>query len=272
MPPQGVPAAADGKHRRDRPDGSSLRSGGAVEAAALAAADPLAGLEAALDHTFADRTLLQEALTHRSYRHEHPDDLVPPNERLEFLGDAILHFVAADELFAAYVDAPEGELTTMRAALVRTESLAAIAEELHLADYVRVSRGESTIDGRGRQSILAGTLEALIAAVYRDGGLSRAHAVVRRLLRPYLATARAAAAGNAKGQLQEAIQAAEGITPFYRVVERSGPVHATQFVVEVVAGDRVLGRGQGVGKRQAEQRAAEQALEALQAASPGAAE
>ena len=229
----------------------------------MVAAEPeTSALEAALGHVFRDPLLLRQALTHSSYHHEHPQDEVPANERLEFLGDAVFHFVAADVLYDAFPDAPEGRLTTLRAALVRTESLAAIAEDLDLAPYLRVSRGESTIDGRGRQSILADALEAVIAAVYKDAGLTRARTVVQRLLTPRIAAADPAA-GNAKGRLQETIQAAEGITPFYRVVERSGPVHATEFVVEVVAGDRVLGSGQGIGKRQAEQRAAEHALHVL---------
>jgi ribonuclease III len=241
-------------------------TGTAVKAGTARPAEPpaadLRSLEEAIGHTFRDPLLLRQALTHRSYRPIDPKNGVPANERLEFLGDAIFHFVAADELYEAFPDAPEGRLTSLRAALVRTESLAALAEELDLAGYLRVSRGESTIDGRGRQSILADTLEAVVAAVYKDAGITRARAVVRKLLRPRLAAAEGAAA-NAKGRLQEAIQAAEGVTPFYRVVERSGPVHATEFVVEVLAGDRVLGRGQGVGKRQAEQRAAEHALAAL---------
>ncbi len=222
-------------------------------------------LEEALGYTFRDSSLLRQALTHRSYAHEHPHAGVPVNERLEFLGDAIFHFLAADELFEAFPEAPEGQLTTLRAALVRTESLAAMAEDLALAGFVRVSRGESTIDGRGRQSILADALEAVVAAVYKDAGLTAARAVVRRLLRPRLATAGTGAAANVKGRLQEWIQATEGVTPFYRVVEQSGPVHTAEFLVEVVAGDRVLGRGRGVGKRQAEQRAAEQALAELTA-------
>ncbi|MGH2371128.1 MAG: ribonuclease III [Chloroflexota bacterium] len=220
-------------------------------------------LEVALGYTFRDPALLTQALTHRSFVHEHPEDGLATNERLEFLGDAILHFVAADEVYRAYPEAPEGRLTAMRATLVRAESLAAIAEELGLATHLRVSRGESTIDGRGRQSILADALEAIVAAVYQDAGLARARAVARRLLRPRLAAADAGAAANVKGRLQEAIQATRGVTPFYRVVDRSGPVHAEQFVVEVVAGDHVLGRGQGIGKRQAEQRAAQEALATL---------
>ncbi|HEX2037864.1 MAG TPA: ribonuclease III [Chloroflexota bacterium] len=225
--------------------------------------EDLRPLEAALGYTFRDRQRLRQALTHRSYRPDPGQDTAATNERLEFLGDAILHFVAADEVYDKFPAAPEGRLTAMRAALVRTETLAAIAEELSLATYVRVSRGESTIDGRGRQSILADAFEAVVAAIYKDAGLTKARAVVRRLLRPRLTAIDADATINVKGKLQEAIQAAQGVTPFYRVVDQSGPVHATQFVVEVVAGDRILGRGRGIGKRQAEQRAAEEALAGL---------
>jgi ribonuclease-3 len=220
-------------------------------------------LQDALGVTFRDPRLLVEALTHRSFFHEHPETEGRNNERLEFLGDAVFHIVVADELFLRYPDASEGTLTTLRAALVSAESFAAIAEELHLADYVRVSHGEGTIAGRGRQSILADCLEAVVAAVYRDRGLVAARRLVQRLVRPRIADAASRqGTANVKGRLQELVQAAEGVTPFYRVVERSGPVHQERFVVEVVAGDRVLGRGEGVGKRAAEQEAARGALEA----------
>lgn len=221
----------------------------------------LQALEQALGVTFRSPKLLQQALTHRSYVHEHPQQGSSTNERLEFLGDAIFHFVVADELYDRYPDAPEGPLTALRAAVVCAASLAKIAEGLDLASYVRVSRGEATIDGRGRQSILADALEAVIAAVYRDAGIDQVREVVRRLIAPHLAdTAALDNTSNVKGRLQELVQATEGVTPFYRVVERSGPVHAEQFIVEVVAGERVLGRGEGVGKRQAEQHAARHAL------------
>ena len=187
-----------------------------------------------------------QALTHRSYRHEHLREDTEANERLEFLGDAILHFVAADELYEAFPEAPEGRLTTLRAALVRTESLAAMAEGLGLAGVVRVSRGESTIDGRGRQSILADALEAVFAAVYKDAGLASARAVVRRLIRPRLALTDPLA-GNAKGRLQEMIQAVEGVTPFYRVVERSGPVHARSLPWRCWPGSGCWGAGRAWG-------------------------
>ncbi|MBI3970020.1 MAG: ribonuclease III [Chloroflexi bacterium] len=226
--------------------------------------DELRLLEEALGHQFRDRSILVQALTHRSFVHEHPEGGKHTNERLEFLGDAIFHFVVADEVFNAYPDAPEGTLTALRASLVCTPGLAAIAEDLGLARFVRVSRGEATIDGRGRQSILADALEAVVAAVYRDAGLEAARDLVRRLVRPRIPIAAAqSGTSNAKGRLQEIVQAIEGVTPVYRVRERSGPVHAEHFVVEVVAGDRVLARGEGQGKRFAEQQAARAALASL---------
>ncbi len=221
----------------------------------------LARLEAALGHSFTDQELVRRALTHRSFAYEHPEAGEATNERLEFLGDAIFHFVVADELFERFPEAPEGGLTALRAALVCAPALAEIAESLKLGDHIRASRGEATLGGRGRQSILADAVEAVVAAVYRDGGYAAARALVRRLVAPRIGKAtQDRGQANVKGRLQERIQASEGVTPFYRVVERSGPVHAEEFVVEVVAGDRVLGRGAGLGKRQAEQRAAREAL------------
>ena len=226
--------------------------------------DDLRPLEESLGLRFRDPATLVRALTHRSYLHEHPEAGAATNERLEFLGDAIFHFVVADELFHRYPEAPEGQLTAMRAAVVCSPGLAAIAEQLALAGYVRVSRGEATIDGRGRQSILADTLEAVVAAVYVDAGLPAADALVRRLVAPYIPQAAdQQATANVKGRLQELVQAREGLTPHYRVVERRGPVHAEQFVVEAVAGERILALGEGLGKRQAEQEAARAALAAL---------
>jgi ribonuclease-3 len=226
--------------------------------------DDLDPLETALGHAFRDRSLLVQALTHRSYLHEHPETATGSNERLEFLGDAVLHFLVAEALYVRFPDDDEGHLTARRASLVCTASLAAIAESLSLAAYVRSSRGEATIDGRGRPSILADTLEALIAAVYRDAGIDAARRLVLRLVEPLLAAAPwVAARGNVKGRLQELIQARWGLTPFYRVVERSGPDHAERFMVEVVAGEQVLGQGAGIGKRDAEQAAARAALSGL---------
>ncbi len=223
-------------------------------------------LERALGFTFDNSRLLELALTHRSYTHEHPEGGTENNERLEFLGDAIFQFIVADSLFHRFPDMPEGVLSSARATLVSTESFSSVGDALGLARFVRVSRGEAALDGRGRHSILAGCVEALVAAVYLDRGLDAARALVDRLLEPrFEHVLRDAVALNVKGALQESVQAKQGMTPTYRVVDRNGPVHAERFTVEVVVGDDVLGRGEGIGKRQAEQRAAEEALTRLRA-------
>lgn len=225
---------------------------------------PREPLERALGFTFRDRELLERALTHRSYIHEHPECGVATNERLEFLGDAIFQFLIADLLYRRFPDEPEGRLTALRAAVVSTRSFAAVGEALGLAEHIRVSRGEATLDGRGRQSILAGTVEAIVAAAYVDAGLDATRDLVYRLIEPRMTAAPDEVQDlNVKGHLQEIIQASRGVTPRYRVTKRSGPIHAEHFVVEVMAGDDVLGRGEGVGKRQAEVNAARAALDAL---------
>ena len=146
-------------------------------------------LEAALGHVFRDPSLLRQALTHRSYHHEHPADVVPANERLEFLGDAVFHFVAADVLYDAFPEAPEGYLTTWRRRSCAPRASPPSPRAWTSPATSGSTPGESTIDGRGRQSILADALEAVIAAVYKDSGITRARLVVRRLLRPRMALA-----------------------------------------------------------------------------------
>lgn len=222
---------------------------------------PRGRLERALGLTFKDPALLEQALTHRSYVHEHPEAGSETNERLEFLGDAIFQFLVAETLYRAFPDAPEGRLTAARAALVSTDGFAAVGESLNLAPEIRASRGEAALEGRGRLSILAGCVEAIVAAAYLDQGLDSTRALVDRLIGPHIQSAMEKAdAGNVKGRLQELIQGSRGQTPVYRIVERSGPVHEERFVIEVVIGDEVLGTGEGIGKRQAQQRAARAAL------------
>jgi ribonuclease III len=221
-------------------------------------------LERALGLTFNDPRLLEQALTHRSYVHEHPDAAGGHNERLEFLGDAIFQFLVAETLYSRFPEAPEGELSALRAAVVSTESFAAVGEALDLAGHILASRGEASLAGRGRPAIMAGCVEAIVAAAYLDSGIDQARKLVDRLIEPRLDAALDQDEPlNVKGRLQELIQARDGITPRYRVVDQSGPIHASHFVVEVVAGDRALGRGEGIGKREAEQRAARAALAAL---------
>jgi ribonuclease-3 len=221
-----------------------------------------AALEAALGHTFANPRLLVDALTHRSYVHEFAAPDVVSNERLEFLGDAALGIVASDLLYTAHPESSEGELTRLRAALVRASTLAAFARHLDLSPYLRLGRGEDATGGRERELLLARAFEALIGAVYVDGGLE----AVRRTLDPLLhgelrrVTSQQTLKDD-KSRLQEVAQARIGVTPTYRVVSESGPSHDRLFVVEVALGDRIAGRGEGRSKRQAEQQAAADALQ-----------
>ena len=228
-----------------------------------------ADLARVLGVRFRDPKRLTEALTHRSYLHDHPGTAGEANERLEFLGDAILQFVVAEMLCTRFPLAPEGELTALRALLVSTAALADVAERLGLDRFIRASGGEGSLAGRGRPRILAGTVEAIIAAVHLDGGIRTARAVVMRLLRPRLdAAANDLHTANVKGRLQEHVQAESGETPRYVIVSRDGPVHAERFRVEVRATDRVLGEGEGTGKRAAEHAAARDALARLIPAGP----
>ncbi len=226
-----------------------------------AGTQPLTELEAALGHTFSDRQLLLDALTHRSYVHEFAAEGVVSNERLEFLGDAALGIVASDLLYAAYPEATEGELTTLRAALVRASTLAAFAREIALAPHLRLGRGEDATGGRERELLLARAFEAVIGAVYVDGGIE----ATRRTLDPFLRDELKRIAAqhtikDSKSLLQEVSQERLGFTPTYRVVEERGPSHDRVFVVEVALGEFIAGRGEGKSKRQAEQQAAAAAL------------
>ncbi|MBI4307219.1 MAG: ribonuclease III [Chloroflexi bacterium] len=225
-------------------------------------------LERALGATFHDRKVLQEALTHRSYVHEQSGALAS-NERLEFLGDAFLGFVIADELFRLFPAVPEGDLTRLRTALVRKETLAEIAASLDLGDFLYLGRGEAREGGRRRMTNLARGLEALVGAVLVDQGYEAARAWLLKLLAP--AMERLAQQGpprDEKSRLQEMVQAEGRPSPVYRVVEAAGPDHRRTFVVEVVVGDKVLGRGTGRSKRAAEREAAQAALATLQASGP----
>ena len=242
-----VPAPAGGELAPAHPAGST----GA----------PLAGLEAALGYTFKDPTLLRRALVHRSYLHDVPDYALGSNERLEFLGDAVLGFLVAQRLYLRYPDKPEGELTTLRGALVRLTRLSVWAGMIDLGAYLYMSRGEEAQGGRGRDTIIGRAFEALLGAIYLDGGLR----VVARVLRRFLvATSEgeiaAVLSGDYKSQLQRAVQARYKVPPTYRLAETSGPAHQRLFRIGVWAGDELLGEGEGPNKRQAEQAAAQAGL------------
>ena len=223
--------------------------------------DPLAPLEAALGHTFASRQLLLDALTHRSYAYEFAAPGVVSNERLEFLGDAVLALVSADLLFQQHPDAPEGDLTQLRAALVRASTLADFARRIPLGPHLRLGRGEESTGGRDRETLIASAFEAVIGALYLDAGLPATQAYLAPLLRAEATSAvRQRRVKDDKSLLQELAQGRLGVTPRYVVVEQEGPSHLRVFTVEALVGEVVIGRGQGHSKREAEQAAAHAAL------------
>ena len=224
----------------------------------------LEDFESVLGFTFRDKSLLARALTHRSYLNENPDLPYLDNERLEFLGDAILDFAAAEYLYQHFPEMSEGDLTSLRAALVKGESLARFAVDLGLPPYLLMSRGEDAAGGRSRVPLLAGAFEALIGALYLDQGFANARTLVLRFVTPAAEEVHHQRLDrDAKSMLQELSQGRLQVTPQYRLVETRGPDHAKEFTIDVVLKDRVYGRGVGRNKQTAEQEAARVALETL---------
>ncbi|MDR1669810.1 MAG: ribonuclease III [Oscillospiraceae bacterium] len=209
-------------------------------------------------YPFRDASLLETALTHSSYANERPGAAY--NERLEFLGDAVLGLVSAEFLYTAYPDKPEGELTKIRAGYVCEQSLAAAARRLGLGEVLRLGRGENEEGGRGRDSILSDAFEAVLAAMYLDGGLEPCRKLVREEI---LSRAPAIPVRDAKSRLQEVLQGQGLPAPEYRTVSESGPEHQKIFVVEVFIEGSPAGRGTGRSKKQAEQEAAGLALKKM---------
>ena len=222
-----------------------------------------AGLEERLGYRFTDPARLERALTHRSCANEEGDPM-RGNERLEFLGDAVLDLVVSELLMETHTRAPEGTLSRARAGVVNTQALAAHARKLGLDREVRLGRGEERSSGRKKPSILANVFEAVLGAIYLDGGLEPARAFIQREYGEVLASAGQPTA-DPKTRLQELLQASGQAVPGYRTMATRGPDHAKEFQVEVCAGERVLGRGQGHSKREAEQEAARRALASLEA-------
>lgn len=224
-------------------------------------ATDLDALAATLGHAFAQPAWLAEALVHRSYLNETTTPGLASNERLEFLGDAVLGLVSADLLFRQFPDASEGDLTEHRAALVRASTLARFARGTGLGRYLRLGRSEEMTGGRDRENLLAAAFEAVVGAIYLDGGITAATAFLEPLLRARLsATDTGPRMKDAKSRLQELAQGRLGVTPHYRVAAESGPAHERTFEVEVLLGDVVVGRGSGHSKREAERAAALAAL------------
>jgi len=229
----------------------------------------LRALEVKLGYDFSDQGLLANALLHRSHIHVTGQDRESSNERLEFLGDAVLGLVVNEDLYQRFPDRSEGDLTKMKSLLVCGARLSEVAVDLDLGVHIRMSRSEAATGGRHRSSILADTTEAIIGAVYLDGGLGSAHKVIRRVV--LVGSDRVLARRslrNFKSRLQELIQAEHKTPPRYKVLEVDGPDHDRMFRVAVTFNGRVLGSGEGRNKKTAEQSAAQNALEEIEKA-PG---
>lgn len=225
----------------------------------------VAPIEAGLNLTFRDKTLLLRALTHRSYLNENPDYPLEDNERLEFLGDAVMDYVIAEHLYHRFPEMREGQLTSIRAALVRTETLAQLAIRLGLNHFIRLGRGEEESGGRTRPAILCDCFEALVGALCLDEGLEAARAFIVRLIEPALAEILIYRSDkDAKSRLQELSQSYKQITPTYRTLDERGPDHAKQFTVAAMIGGKVYGTGTGRSKQAAAQAAAQAALARLE--------
>jgi ribonuclease-3 len=221
----------------------------------------LAPLQERIGYAFKNSTLLEQALTHRSYLNEHPDWPTGHNERLEFLGDAVLELIVTEFLYANYPDTPEGEMTNWRAALVNANILSEITADFDLNDHMLLSRGEQRDTGRARQYILANAIEALIGAMYLDGGYEPCKTFVAKFVLTHLPEIIAKKLyRDPKSLLQEEAQDRIGVTPTYRVMEEWGPDHARQFKIGVYLGKEHVGEGQGESKQDAQQAAAEDAL------------
>lgn len=214
---------------------------------------------------FQDRSLLQEAMTHRSYVNEHAEPELVDNERLEFLGDSVLGFLTADMLYRRFPEMAEGELTRLRAALVRTETLAEVAQLCHVGETLRMGKGEEASGGRERPNNLCGAFEALVGALYLDQGLDATRAFVVPLLERQLELVLAEQLDkDARSLFQEWSQAHYNVTPVYRTVSETGPDHEKVFTVEVLVGSEVVGLGTGRSKQAAAQAAAQDALKRIQ--------
>lgn len=214
---------------------------------------------------FRDEALLRQALTHRSYVNEHEGANLSDNERLEFLGDAVLDFVSGEMLYQRFPNMPEGDLTRLRAALVRTESLAALAVKCRLGEALRMGRGEEKGGGRERPNNLCGGFEAVMGALYLDQGFEAVKTfVIPHLLLRLEEVVSASLDRDARSVLQEISQAEYNLTPAYRLVDASGPEHEKEFVFEAMIGNQVVGRGVGRSKQAASQAAAQNALERLE--------
>ena len=221
--------------------------------------------QAALDYSFRQPQLLLEALTHKSYLQGNKEVGQNDNERLEFLGDTVLALVISEHLISTWPTSNEGELSKFKARLVSRQSLAQAAQRLGVGKFLRIGRGEERTQGREKTSLLANALEAIIAAIYLDGGLTASRSFILGILEPELETVgifhSKTLDWDFKSRLQEWSHKHHETVPTYRTIQESGPDHQKAFDVEVLVKDSVLGRGKGKTRKEAEQQAARQALE-----------
>ena len=219
-------------------------------------------LEKRLNLKFKEKDLLIQAFCHRSYLNEKPDFYLPHNERLEFLGDAILELVVTENLYQNYPEKSEGELTNWRAALVNAKFLGELARDLDFNDFLLLSKGEAKELGKARLYILANTFEGLIGAIYLDRGYKTCQEFIKKHLMPkFPDILKEGLFKDAKSCFQEEAQERVGVTPSYKVLEEWGPDHAKHFIVGVFLNEELVAKGEGSSKQEAEEEAAKNALE-----------
>ena len=218
--------------------------------------------EQSIGVVFKNKTLIEQAFTHRSYINENPRSTLEHNERLEFLGDAVIELIVTDALYHSYPNNHEGDLTAYRSALVNAVIMGEVATALNMNDYLLLSKGESRDTGRARQTILANTYESFVGALYLDGGYDICNKFVSSTLLPRLDDIIAKKSWkDAKSQVQEEAQDRLGLTPAYKVVSESGPDHDKHFTIGIYFGDKKIADGKGKSKQEGEQQAALAALE-----------
>ncbi len=251
---------------RREPGARSAAHGAEAQGETASARARRTELEGLLGYAFRDRRLLEESMTHRSLLNEIQQEGRRDNERLEFLGDAVLGLLIAEWLMEAYPEEPEGELTRLRSALVKEKKLAEVAGGLRLGEFLYLGKGEERMEGRRKPSILADAFEAVVGAIYLDGGLASARDFVRRTFGVSLKEAMSNhhLLTDAKTRLQELMLALFRRSPVYEVAEEQGPDHAKTFVIHLCMNDRTLASGRGRSKKEAEQDAAERFLKHLE--------
>lgn len=223
----------------------------------------LSGFESQSGISFRNKALLEQAFTHRSFLNENPRAGAEHNERLEFLGDAVLELVVTDYLYKTYPGKDEGELTAYRAALVNAVTVGAVGAEMQMNDFMRLSKGEAKDTGRARQVILANAYEAFVGALYLDQGYEAAAKCITKTLIPKLTEVLEENLWrDAKSFFQEKVQDVYGVTPVYKVLEETGPDHNKQFVAGAYVGTELISKGKGHSKQEAEQHAAREGLKA----------